>query len=231
MRRRRPVPQRRAIFVRVEGQSELAFVRFLGKCCERQSLHLHVDARPANGGDSVAVVEAAARYVRRHPGHSRKLVLLDEDRLEQDRQAGRDARKLADISGLDLVLQCPNLEGLLLRLHPGHEHRRIRRRKQRMSYERSGQNTASLRPRNSWTGASTSLVCSVQQGTTHTCEGYSKSSTCTNRHADNDRQQGRDDIRVGSSGFRGGEVSPRRGPLRGLYKKGGMATVTTWTTT
>lgn len=45
--------------------------------------------------------------------------------MEQDRQAGRDARKLADKSRLDLVLQCPNLEGLLLRLHPGHEYRRI----------------------------------------------------------------------------------------------------------
>ena len=56
---------------------------------------------------------------------SAKLVLLDRDRIEQDRQAGRDAQAVASESGLKIIFQNPNLEGLLLRLHEGYESRQI----------------------------------------------------------------------------------------------------------
>ena len=125
MRRRGLVERRRVIFIGVEGQSERAFVRFLGRCCERKELHLHLDVKSANGGDSVTVVEAGAPYVSRRSEHSRRLVLLDQDRIERDRKAGRDAWAVASTLRLEIVLQRPNLEGLLLRLHPGQEHRRL----------------------------------------------------------------------------------------------------------
>ncbi len=54
------------------------------------------------------------------------MVLLDSDRIRQDRQAGRDAFERANKWGLEIVFQKPNLEGLLLRLHEGHEQRSIR---------------------------------------------------------------------------------------------------------
>ena len=125
--RRRSVKPRRVIFIGVEGKSDQAFVRFLGRCCEEAGLHLHLDVRPGSGGDSVAVVEEAARYLK-HSGKSNirnKLVLLDRDRIEQDLQAGRDARAVASKAKLEIIFQEPNLEGLLIRLHPRQENRRI----------------------------------------------------------------------------------------------------------
>ena len=125
MPRSRPVQPRRVIFIGVEGPSDRAFMRFLGRCCDRQRLHLHLDVKPANGGDTVSVVQAAVRHASRHPASVPRLVLLDEDRIQQDMQAGRDGKAEASKNGLDLILQSPNLEGLFLRLHSGYERRRI----------------------------------------------------------------------------------------------------------
>ena len=52
-------------------------------------------------------------------------MLLDADRIPQDRAAGRDAFRAAKKWGLKIILQRPNLEGLLLRLHEGREQRSI----------------------------------------------------------------------------------------------------------
>lgn len=112
----------------VEGKSDRAFVQFLRQCCDEMGLHVHLDVKPGNGGDSVDVVEAAGRRLRSHPGRreiKHRFVLLDSDRIRQDRQAGRDAFERARKWGLKLVFQNPNLEGLLLRLHEGHEQRSI----------------------------------------------------------------------------------------------------------
>ena len=126
--RRYRVPLRRVIFIGVEGMSDRAFVRFLQNCCDEKGLHLHLNTKPADGGDSVVVVEEAARYLNRHFERrdiSDKLVLLDADRIRQDKQAGRDAQSVASKENLELIFLHPNLEGLLLRLHEGHESRKI----------------------------------------------------------------------------------------------------------
>ena len=125
--RRRSVEPRRVIFIGVEGKSDQAFARFIGRCCEEAGLHLHLDVKPGSGGDSVAVVEEAARYLR-HSGKSNipdRLVLLDRDRIKQDLQAGRDAQMVASRAKLEIIFQEPNLEGLLIRLHQGQENRKI----------------------------------------------------------------------------------------------------------
>ena len=126
--RRNRVERRKVIFIGVEGTSDRAFVRFLQNCCDEQGLHLHLDSKAADGGDSLVAVEEAARYLNRHPGRrdiSDRLVLLDSDRIEQDKRAGRDAQSVASKENLELIFQNPNLEGLLLRLHEGHERRKI----------------------------------------------------------------------------------------------------------
>ncbi|MCY3872342.1 MAG: hypothetical protein OXG87_22585 [Gemmatimonadetes bacterium] len=126
--RRYRVPLRRVIFIGVEGVSDRAFVTFLQNCCDEKGLHLHLNVGLGHGGDSVSVVEEAARYLNRHPGRqdiSDKLVLLDSDRIEQDKQAGRDAQSVASKEKLKLIFLRPNLEGVLLRLHEGHERRKI----------------------------------------------------------------------------------------------------------
>ena len=121
-RQRRDVPRRRVVFVGVEGKSDRAFVRFLGLLCDRAGLHVHLDVRPSNGGDSLEVVRETARRLRRHPYRreiATRLVLLDSDRMRADRTAGRDALAEAEKRGLEAMLFNPNLEGLLVRLHQG----------------------------------------------------------------------------------------------------------------
>ena len=128
MRRRRSVEPRRAIFIGVEGESDRAFVRFLQRCCEREGRRLHLLVKPGGGGDSVSVVEEAGRHLARHSAKRDirdKLVLLDRDRIPQDLKAGRDAQAAAAGWNLKILFQDPNLEGLLFRLHQGHERRSI----------------------------------------------------------------------------------------------------------
>ena len=128
MRRRVRVEPRRVVFVGVEGKSERAFARFLAHCCEEAGLHLHLDVRPGNGGDSVSIVQEAGRRLEKHPAGNEirdRLVLLDRDRIKQDLEAGRDACALASRWNIEILFQEPNLEGLLLRLHPGQEQRKV----------------------------------------------------------------------------------------------------------
>ena len=128
MRRRRSVEPRRVIFIGVEGESERAFAQFLQRCCDSEGRHLHLMIKPGSGGDSVSVVEEAGRHLARHSAKrdiGDKLVLLDRDRIEADLKAGRDAQAAASRWNLKMLFQDPNLEGLLFRLHPGREQRRI----------------------------------------------------------------------------------------------------------
>ncbi len=128
MRRRSRIEPRQIIFIGVEGPSERSFVQLLARCCDDADLHLHLEAKPATGGDTLAIVEEAKRRLERHPARMEiktKLVLLDRDRLDQDIEAGRDPRPLALKGNITLVFQQPNLEGLLLRLHSRQERRRV----------------------------------------------------------------------------------------------------------
>ena len=131
MRRHSSVEPRRVIFIGVEGESERAFVRFLERCCRDEDLHLSVNIKLTRGGDSVAVVEEAGRHLARRAARTEiesRLVLLDRDRIEGDRKAGRDAQTVAAKWDLQLVHQCPQHEGLLWRLHPGQEQRQVKAR-------------------------------------------------------------------------------------------------------
>ena len=118
--------RRQAILVGTEGPSERAFVRFVQHCCDESKLEVHLKVWLGNGGDSLSVVEQMNRYIRMNSSErefSRRLVLLDQDRIDQDRQTGRDAFAAASTSNIQIVLQVPDLEGVLLRLHKGQEQR------------------------------------------------------------------------------------------------------------
>ena len=128
MRRRSRIEPRQIIFIGVEGPSERAFGQFLARCCDDAGLHLHLEVKPATGGDTMAVVEETKHRLERHPIRKEiktRLVLLDRDRLDQDINAGRDPHVLASKGNIELVFQEPNLERLLLRLHRGMERRRV----------------------------------------------------------------------------------------------------------
>ena len=114
------------VFVGGEGPSERAFLRFLQQCCNEAELNVHLKSWEGSGGDSLSVVRDMSRYLRRQqftPEVETKLVLLDEDRIDEDNRNGRDARSFARQSGIGIVLQTPNLEGVLLRLHRNNEQR------------------------------------------------------------------------------------------------------------
>ena len=129
MRSRRPVERRRPIFIGVEGKSEQALVRFLQHCCDKSGLHIHLACFTGTGGDTVTVVQESHRSLRKRSGSRGmrgRIVLLDADRVEADMRSGRDARVEASRLGLKVIFQEPNLEGLLVRLHPGCERRVVR---------------------------------------------------------------------------------------------------------
>lgn len=125
-RRGRVVARRRVVFVGGEGPSERAFARFLQQCCTDAALNVHLRSWEGSGGDSLSVVRDMTRFLKRQQFAAEvatKLVLLDEDRIAEDNRNGRDARAFARQSGIGIVLQTPNLEGVLLRLHPNNEQR------------------------------------------------------------------------------------------------------------
>ena len=126
-RGRPPVEPRRVIFIGTEGRSDRSFVRFLRHCCDEVGLHVHLRVEPGSGGGSVAVVRAAARSLKRlaRKDISAKLVLLDRDRVTQNEKEGHDAQAEASKAHLEIIFQKPNLEGVLLRLHEGHESRQV----------------------------------------------------------------------------------------------------------
>jgi len=128
MNGRHRVPQRKVIFIGTEGDSDRAFAQFLQRCCDQEHLRVHLKIKPASGGDSVKIVEDIGRWLAKNDSgknYQARLVLLDRDRIEQDLRAGRDAQAAATRLKLELVFQDPNLEGLLLRLHPGPKRQNI----------------------------------------------------------------------------------------------------------
>ncbi len=129
MSTRSRIPRRKRIFLGCEGASVGSFVTWLGRLCDENDLHLHLDQYNAGGGDGdgESVVRRSlkerSRRVQNDGAYYRSMILLDSDRLQADLRAGRDPRVLEGI--VPLVWLRPNLEGLLVRLHEGHEKRDI----------------------------------------------------------------------------------------------------------
>ncbi|MCY4610745.1 MAG: hypothetical protein OXC38_03445 [Gammaproteobacteria bacterium] len=123
---RPPVPKRKRFFIGAEGESEKSFARWLERLRNHPNPIVHLDITVCDGGDSLAIANhAVAQYRKRTDAHGKfaaGLILLDSDRIKQDRSNNRDPEiALKGQRGIRLVYLTPNLEGLLLRLHAGHE--------------------------------------------------------------------------------------------------------------
>ena len=131
MKRRFPtVKPRRPVFIGVEGKSEQAFVKFLQTLCDDNGRNLSLNCAKGNGGDTVTIVREAHRSLKKRRGriqYKARLVLLDKDRVDADLQAGLNADAIASELGFEIIYQDPNLEGLLIRLHPGLEQKSVAR--------------------------------------------------------------------------------------------------------
>ncbi len=125
MAQRRPVPKRKRFFIGAEGESERSLARWLKQLCDEADLHVHLDIVVCGGGDSLAIVKHSVnQYRQRTKLYGRflaGLIILDDDRIEEDKLHDRNPLTGLDNEDLRLVYLIPNLEGLLLRLHPGYE--------------------------------------------------------------------------------------------------------------
>ncbi len=120
------IPPRERIFIGCESRSEAGFTAWLKFLCDDNQLHKHLDCWPADGGDTLAVVKTAivnCTKGRRKGAYLAELIILDRDRLSADGDRGVEALDLARRFDLELIFMKPNLEGLLVRLHAGHETR------------------------------------------------------------------------------------------------------------
>ena len=136
---RKKLRRKEPIFVGTEGASEAQFAYFLRDLCLAERLDVHVKVWKGNGGDSLSVVREMERYMRANElvrEFSRKFVLLDEDRIVEDRRAGRDAITAAAKAGIQVVLQRPDIEGVLRRLHRGEEQRSVPREQSMVALRR-----------------------------------------------------------------------------------------------
>lgn len=78
------------------------------------------------GGDPLALVEGAMMCRRKSEkragtGHRHSLLFIDTDRLDDGSARSQKAIRLAEEACLTLIRQVPCFEGVLLRLHRGHE--------------------------------------------------------------------------------------------------------------
>lgn len=115
-------PIRRRVFAGCEGKGEVGLLRWLGRLCDGAGCAWAFDPHDLAGGDPRAMLDDAVR--RRDRGqvngaYAHALLLLDADRIDDP----EDIRRLAARARLTLILQRPKLEGVLLRLHAGHERR------------------------------------------------------------------------------------------------------------
>lgn len=113
---------RSRVFIGCEGKGEIGFVHWLGRLCDEAGCAWAFDPQDLQGGDPRAMLVDATRHRDRgqvNGAYTHAILLLDSDRVGDP----EDIRRLAAKSRLTLVLQRPKLEGVLLRLHPGHERR------------------------------------------------------------------------------------------------------------
>ena len=122
-------PRRRRIFMGVEGESERSLVRWWKHLCDEAESHVHLDVVVGGGGDGLAIAEFAVKRYRQRTERLGRFaagfIVLDADRVEEDRRRGRDPATAVQPFDIQLIYLRPNLEGLLFRLFPGNERRRV----------------------------------------------------------------------------------------------------------
>ena len=121
------IPKRIRFFVCVEGKSERSLITWWQKLSDQENLHIHLDVHVGGGGDSRSIVDYAVDQLRKQSTNrvapEAALVLMDFDRVPEDRKRGRAPEMAKGSEQLQFVYLRPNLEGLLLRLCSGNENR------------------------------------------------------------------------------------------------------------
>ncbi len=123
---KRIIQQRKRIFIAGEGESEQSFVKWLQQLSDQQGLHVHLDCQTLEGGGYKTMLERTVRERKRKERYRAKfsILLVDSDRAErgEDGWTLQQLKQQALSQNINLCVQQPNLEGLLLRMLPNNEH-------------------------------------------------------------------------------------------------------------
>ena len=114
---------RARFFVAVEGESEQSFVKWLQTLSENE-LHIHLDAVLLGGGGFKSMLQKAVRLHNRgcrKGAYQDRILIVDRDRAEQGDWTVKELKQQAAQYEFTVCVQCPNHEGLLLRMLPGME--------------------------------------------------------------------------------------------------------------
>ncbi|MEQ1889854.1 MAG: hypothetical protein ABL951_11860 [Alphaproteobacteria bacterium] len=115
---------RARFFFAVEGESEQSFVKWLQGLADQQGLYVHLDIRPLGGGGYSSMLKQAGIFRERGLSNGRyksSFLLVDEDRANSGDWSVEVLRQKASSQNINVCLQRPNLEGLLLRMILGKE--------------------------------------------------------------------------------------------------------------
>lgn len=126
MRRQRSLrPQRAPIFIGGEGQSEVAYARWLGNLARDRDrpVHLKLCDLGQGAGDPYTRIEMAIERVERIERNSEpfvgRFVFLDTDQIDGDHARADLARRHARDNNFTVIWQQPTHEAFLLRHLPG----------------------------------------------------------------------------------------------------------------
>jgi hypothetical protein len=114
---------RARFFVAVEGESEQSFVKWLQTLSENE-LHIHLDAVLLGGGGFKSMLQKAVRLHNRgcrKGAYQDRILIVDRDRAEQGDWSVKELKQQAAKYKFTVFVQCPNHEGLLLRMMPDME--------------------------------------------------------------------------------------------------------------
>jgi|GEM_PF-609519 len=114
---------RTRIFVAGEGQSEQAFTKWLQQLTDSRDLSLHLGYKSLEGGGYKSMYHKAIKLREkglRNGQYSRGFLLVDSDRADRNDCSGdwslKELKAEAAKNDLQICVQYPNYEGLLLRI-------------------------------------------------------------------------------------------------------------------
>ena len=118
------IKRRTRFFLAVEGESEQAFVAWLQTLSEN-GLHIHLDSYPLGGGGFKSMLEKAVHLHDRHRkakgAYRDRFLIIDADRTAYGDWSIDKLKQEATKHAINVCVQRPNHEGLLLRMMRGME--------------------------------------------------------------------------------------------------------------
>ena len=118
------IKKRARFFVAVEGESEQSFVAWL-QVLSQKELHIHLDGVLLGGGGFKSMLDKAMQQHRRRckisGAYKDRFLIVDGDRAQQGDWSVEKLKREVARYKFTVCVQCPNHEGLLLRMMPGME--------------------------------------------------------------------------------------------------------------